>query len=109
MIDRAFWQDTEYLTLWYEYWNESFIYEVVCEYFLLNRFITGSYSAGFKFSLKFCVCFFFLFRGYLESHGLLRFLGLSLTKACEYSVFLEDSVEHKADMIVSIEAWFDLK
>ena len=44
---------------------------------------------------------FLTVRGYLESHGSLQFLGLSLTKACEYSMFSVES-KYGSELIVSI-------
>ena len=41
-------------------------------------------------------------RDYMESHGSLRFMGLSLTKACEYSMFSTDSIEYNSEITVSM-------
>ncbi|KAK7100174.1 hypothetical protein V1264_023165 [Littorina saxatilis] len=44
-----------------------------------------------------------ILRDYLESHKPMRFLGLSLTKACEYAMFTPESIEHNSEIIVTGE------
>ncbi|KAK7504037.1 hypothetical protein BaRGS_00004769 [Batillaria attramentaria] len=41
---------------------------------------------------------------YMDSHRHLRFLGLSLTKACEDPMFMDDSEDHRLSLVVTGEA-----
>ncbi len=36
----------------------------------------------------------------MSHHPRLRFLGLALTKACEYSIFDDESTDYRADIVV---------
>lgn len=45
-----------------------------------------------------------LLKSYMNDHRHLRFLGLSLTKACEYPMFLDDAEEYKSNIVVTGEA-----